>query len=308
MAKLCFSLLLFVCSHVGAVAQERALLYPVSLSGSILELANMIRDPHSRQVPLDQLPAASRYFVRIAPRDAILTKDKQLKPDAFLAATGKPFVFLTTPQSVYGRSLLEIYEDIGYEAEGIVGFQRNKDMVAILFRYPDNVIVSNVRNGRLESDWANRLYPTTWDNILSLFPRLVRNERSQACKASDLPAKVICLPPKQNTFILRFPLASKRRLKTTSYTTLRAFGGPVWQYRKLLEDKLSVFEHFRGDGRTENEMLDVEGQPTQPRLIEVVGPNKNLNNLLEVAIIDLGKLFIEDCYFKRSEEFKCVKK
>ena len=101
---------------------------------------------------------------------------------AVLAASTKPFVFLTTPESIFGRSLLEIYADIGYEAEDIIRFQRNEDMVAILFRYPDDITLSKVADGNLDTDWPNRIYATTWDNILSLFTRLAQDKGSELCK------------------------------------------------------------------------------------------------------------------------------
>jgi hypothetical protein len=295
--------LVLVLFSQSVYAQQRTLLYPNpnSLSGPIQEFAKIIRDPGSDEVPVDRLPLPSRYFVRIVPRRYVLTNENKIVDAAVLAVQTKPFVFLTTPESVFGRSLLEIYADIGYEAEDIIRWQRNEDMVAILFRYPDNVLVSDIRNGNLETDWSQRIYRTTWDNLLSVFTRLVRNERTAPCKETDMPAKSICLPPKQSAFVLRFPLAGKRQLKTKSYSTLRALGGPTWEYRELLENKLSVFEHFRGDGRTENELLEFPNKPTQPRLMEVIGPNIRINDLPEVAIIHLGKLIIEDSYSPRKD-------
>lgn len=86
---------------------------------------------------------------------------------------------------------------------------------------------------------------------------------------------------------------------------LEATGGSDWEYRKLLESKLSVFEHFRGNGRTQNEILDPDAK--QKGLVEVVAPNMKLNQLQEVAIIHLGKLVIEDCYSANSKEWpKCT--
>ena len=77
---------------------------------------------------------------------------------------------------------------------------------------------------------------------------------------------------------------------------LQGVGGSDWEYRKLLEDSLSVFEHFRGDGWTENELLEYRDKPVPPRLREVVAPNMKINGLSEIAIIHLGKLSIEDSY------------
>ncbi|HET9711042.1 MAG TPA: hypothetical protein VFP64_04140, partial [Pyrinomonadaceae bacterium] len=204
----------------------------------------------------------------------------------------KPFVFLTTPESIFGRSLLEIYEDIGYEAESIIRDSRNKDTVAILFRYRDDISVSTLRDGNFPDDWSKWIYPTTWDNIFSLFTRLVQDEGS--CNKDDKPWKRICLPNMQAAFVLGFPLEGKLRLRTTTYPVLKATGGSDWEYRKLLEAKLSVFEHFRGNGETQNEVHDPDAR--QPGLLELVGPNMKIDDLQEVAIIHLGKLLIEDCY------------
>ena len=57
-----------------------------------------------------------------------------------------------------------------------------------------------------------------------------------------------------------------------------------------MEDKLSVFEHFQGNGRTQNEIFDPENQ--QLGLVEFVGSNRQIKDLPEVAIIHLGKLII----------------
>lgn len=302
---LCSSLLLFF--GLGVVhAKQRALLYRKSLSVPIQKLAKSIRNPRSIKVPSKQLPPADRYFVRIAPRDAVLTSDNKLKkkPVPVLAGPAKPFVFLTTPESIFGRSLLEIYEGIGYEAESIIRDSRNQDMVAILFRYPEGVSVSTLRDGNLPDDWSRWIYPTTWDNVFSLFSQLVQDEGS--CNKCDVPAKRICLPNNQSAFVLGFPPESKERLSTTKYAVLKATGGSDWEYRNLLESKLSVFEHFRGNGETQNEVFDPDAQ--QPGLLELIGPNMKIEDLPEVAIIHLGKLLIEDCYSSASKKWpKCEK-
>ena len=246
------------------------------------------------QIPADKLPPASRYFVRIAPRNRVLTADNKILESAVLAAPSKPFVFLTTPEGIFGKSLLEIYEDIGYEAESIIRDQPDQAMVAILFRYPDNITLSNVQNGNLDSDWSNRIYETTWDNMLSLFPQLVQDNQSGLCLKPENPATRICLPKPDADFVLSFPAEGKLQVKTARYRSLQGIGGSDWKYRRLLEDTLSVFEHFRGDGRTENELLELRDKPDTPaQLREVVGPNMKVNRLAEVAVIDLGSMTIE---------------
>jgi len=305
----CFFFLILVTTPLHA--QRREVLYSNSSSPQLQQLANVLRDPHSKQVPLDQLPKPSRYFVRITERRFVLTDKNELSPTAVLAGPARPFAFLTTPEGFFGKSLLEMYADIGYEAEGIINQQRNADMVVILFRYPDNINLSPVTNGNFGRDWRNQIYPTTWDNVLSLFSQLVQDQASPICQQRQTPAANICLPSTDRVFVKKFRATARRQLPQprNGYAVLHATGGPLWRYRKLLEDNLSLFEHFRGDGRTENELLDSRDKEPQGRLYEVVGPNVNLSELPEVVIIHLGKLIIDDCYSTTTPELlKCNKK
>jgi hypothetical protein len=302
-------LLLVVLLHVSGpvCAQERSVLFTNSSSERMKDLVKNIRNLNSSKIPADKLPPATEYFVRIAPRNRVLTADNKILETAVLAAPSKPFVFLTTPEGIFGKSLLEIYEDIGYEAEGIIRDQQNEEMVAILFRYPNNITLSTVKDGNLDTDWPNRIYETTWDNMLSLFPQLVEDNQSALCRQPPVPSKRICLPKLDADFVISFPAEGKLLVKTARYRLLQGFGGSDWKYRKLLEDTLSVFEHFRGDGRTENELLELRDKPDTPaQLPEVVGPNMKINSLREVAVIELGKMMIDVCYSKSSP--KCPAK
>ena len=303
-----FRLLFFLALINPVNAQQRTVLYENSPSTRMQELMKVLQDPHSDKVPLPQLPKPGRYFVRITERRFVLTPDNKLLPTAVLAGPARTFAFLTTPEGFFGKSLLEIYGDIGYEAEDMVRSQRNADMVVMLFRYPANVSLSRVSNGNLSGDWRHRVYATTWDNVLSLFTRLVQDERNPLCKQTQMPSTNICLPPSDSSFVRRFQSTARRQLKqkTKSYAVLHATGGPLWRYRKLLEDKLSLFEHFRGDGRTENELLDSRDVEPKGQLYEVVGPNMKLSDLPEVVIIHLGKLIVDDCYSATAGELlKC---
>ena len=293
------SILLVVFSN-PLYAQERKVLYP-SPPAPIHDPAKSILDPNKPQIPVCALQKPSGYFVRITERQFVFTPTGELNQDAVLAGPTKTRVFLTTPEGLVGKSLLDIYADIGYEAEDVLRKQAGKDMVAIVFRYPNHVTLSNVENGNLERDWRNRIYPTTWDNVFSLFTRLVQAKGSAACNGDATPPQHICLPPQDRNFVLRFPLAGKRQLKTKTkaYPVLQATGGLLWRYRKLLEDNLSLFEHFRGDGRTENELLIFRDTEPQPRLYEVIGPNMKIKDLSEVVIIHLGKFTVEDDYSRK---------
>ena len=298
---LLFCSLLLVFSSGSLYAQERQVLYPKGPPAPIHDPAKSILDPSKPQIPVCALQKPSGYFVRITERQFVFTPTGEFNKDAVLAGPTKTRVFLTTPEGLVGKSLLEIYADIGYEAEDVLRKQAGRDMVAIVFRYPDTVTLSNVENGNLGRDWRNRIYPTTWDNVFSLFTRLVEAKGSAACNGDGTPPKHICLPPPDRNFVLRFPLAMKRQLKTKakSYPVLQATGGSLWKYRKLLEDNLSLFEHFRGDGRTENELLNFRDTEAQPRLYEVIGPNMKISELSEVIVIHLGKLTIEDDYSRK---------
>ncbi|HSE21039.1 MAG TPA: hypothetical protein VLB68_05255 [Pyrinomonadaceae bacterium] len=290
-------LIVLLCAPGSLCAQERPVLYTNSSSATMQSLVKNIRNPNAEKIPADKLPPATGYFMRIAPRNRVLTVDNKILDTAVLAAPSKPFVFLTTPEGIFGKSLLEIYEDIGYEAEGIIRDQPNQEMVAILFRYPNNITLSNVKDGHLDSDWSNRIYETTWDNMFSLFPLLVQDNQSDLCRQAEVPSTRICLPKSDADFVLSFPAEGKLLVKTARYRLLQGIGGSDWKYRKLLEDTLSVFEHFRGDGRTENELLELRDKPDTPaQLREVVGPNMKINRLPEIAVIDLGKLMIDVCY------------
>jgi hypothetical protein len=285
-------------SYAHAVAQQRELLYPSSVAGALHAVVERIRQLSSRQIAYDQMTRTTEYFVRIAPRKHVLTPDNIIQDNAILGT--KPLVFVTIPESVYGRSLLELYEDIGYEAEDIIRWQRNEDMIAIVFRYPEEIAVSSVRDGRLPADWDRKVYVPTWDNIFALFSRLADRATIEPAKQGEFaPERLFFRSPDEKAFVAGFPEAGKQRIRTTSYTGLRAVGGSDWVYRQMLENKLSIFEHFRGNGRTHNEVRDPEGQHPEAGLVEFVGPNRKIKVFPEVAIIHLGRLTIEDSYSAR---------
>jgi hypothetical protein len=97
-------------------------------------------------------------------------------------------------------------------------------------------------------------------------------------------------------------MEGKQRVKRTSYYELKAIGSSDWVYRKPLESKLSVFEHFLGTGRTQNEVLDPDGLDPVAGVVVFIGPNRPIRDLAEVAIIHLGQLCIEDTYNMREPQ------
>lgn len=275
------SLVLVLLSSIGAVSQERQLLYSKSASPKLKEIVATIRNTKSAITPSEQLTRKTDYFIRITSRKNVFTPDGKLKDTAKLG--GKPFVFISTPESVYGLTLLDIYAGIGYEAEDIIRWQRDEDMVMMLFKYPNEIAVSDIKDGRLPADWDKKVFEPKWPNIFSLFHLL----------ATPTPG-TLGLTDAERDFVLKFSAASKERITKTPYPVLKAERGPDWQYRSLLEQKLSVFEHFRGNGQTQNEMIDPEG--VKPGLLEFVGPNWSLKELPELAIVHLGKLTMKDSY------------
>lgn len=278
-ALLAVSVLLLATASGGAVAQERrTLLHTASASGKLQEVTAQILDPGTEMTPCLQLARQTDYLVRIAPRRFVIDGDKKLKEGAMLG--GKPFVFVTTVESVLGLSLLDLYVGVGYEAEDILRTPPDEEMVMIVFQYPKEIAASNVANGLLPDDWDKKVYVPTWENMFALFHRLaaVPGQMSQA----------------EREFVLNFPAEAKQRITETAYAELKAAGGADWKYRNLLEQKLSVFEHFRGNGRTQNEVRDPEG--VEAGLIESVGPNWKVRELPEVAVIGLGKLVLKDSF------------
>lgn len=283
------SLLLVLLSSVGAAAQERELLYSKSASPKLQEIVATIRNTKSAITPSDQLTRKTEYFVRIAPRKYIFTPEGKLQDGARLG--GKPFVFMSTPESVYGLTLLDIYVGIGYEAEDIIRWQRDEDMVMMLFKYPNEIAASDIKDGRLPADWDKKVLVPTWPNIFSLF-HLLATPRPVTQQLA--PERTLVLTDAERDFVLHFSATRKQRITKIAYAVLKAEGGPDWQYRNLLEQKLSVFEHFRGNGQTQNEVSDPEG--VKPGLLESVGPNWSLKELPELAIVHLGKLTMKDSY------------
>ena len=278
-----------------ARAQERALLYSRSSNGALAEATATVRTLSGTKVPYAQLSRSTVFYVRIVPRRIVLNADDTPQENAVLG--GKPFVFFTTPQSLSGRTLLDMYQDIGYEAEDIVRWQRNEDMVALVFRYPGAIARTEMTDGKLPEDSGKKVYIPTWENVFSLFERLAERATVQPEKRGEFAPEVTFFRSSQEkAFVLSFPEDGKKRLKRAGYAELKAIGGADWTYRRLLETKLSIFEHFLGTGRTHNEVLDPDGLDPEAGLFEFVGPNLKLKDLPDLAVVHLGSLSIKDTY------------
>lgn len=289
-------ILLFSLDLGDVLAQQRELLYSKSASGKLQEITETIRNfKTAKKIPYNQLIGTTDYFVRIASRGDILTGNNEVGDNAYLG--GKPFVFITTPESIYGRSLLEIYEDIGYTAREILRWQRNEDMVAIVFRFPDGISVSNIRDGRLPTDWSQHVYIPTWDNVFALFHQLASAAAVKPFEQIGGDCEKMSFQTEADkSLVLSFPAKGRERIKATGYCELKAIKGPEWEYREILEKQLYISEHFTGNGRTHNEMLDSEYEQPMAGLYEFLGPNSKIRDLPEVAIVHLGRLTIGDTY------------
>jgi hypothetical protein len=286
---------ILVCISAPALAADREILFLSEDPSPALEaILDTLQAPHTQPIPYAELPEESDYFARIAPRQYVIAEPGTLADNAILGT--KPFVFITTPEGLYGKNLLQLYLDIGYEAEDILRWQRDAPMVAVIFRYEDDIARHPGRDGNLPAEhWDRHVYVPTWDNIFPLFERLAAKADIDPEQTGHFaPWRLIFKSETEKQFALSFPEAGKTRIRNTDYAVLRETGGADWVYRKLLEDKLSLFEHFRGNGRTLNELKDPLGQRPETGLHEFVGPNQTLAELPEIAVVSLGALRVTD--------------
>lgn len=294
-ATLLPAFLLMLSAGFAQAAELRELLYDQSKTPELKAAVAALRDPALAKVPYEQLQRRSDVFVRITPRKVVIGADGKLLDTAILGT--KPFVFVSTPESLQGKSLLDIYLDIGYEAEDIIAWQRDQDMVAVVFRFPASVTVSDVRDGALPQDWQSHVYAPTWANAFVLFDRLAAAASIEPDRKGEFaPWQTFFRSEAEKTFVLDFPAVARQRVASTPYARLAALGGDDWKYRALLETKLSLFEHFRGTGRTQNELEDRDGSKPDTGVLEFVGPNQKLPALPELAVVHIGSLTLRDSY------------
>ena len=290
-----FVLPILVLASGRASAQQRALLYELNASPELKAVAAKLCDPKTEKILYPNLTRETDYFARLVSRKDILNPDNTLKDGAILGI--KAMVFISNTQSVEGRSLLELFQGIGYEAEEILGKNRNKDMVLVVFRYANDVSPSNVKVGCLPDDYLQHIYTPTWDNIFALLDRMAEKAPIEPNRKGEIaPDRTFFRSNAERNFVLSFPSEGRERVKSASYYELRAIRGSDWVYRQMLESKLSVTEHFLGTGRTHDEVMDPEVRDREAGLIEFVGPNRKIQDLAEVAVVHIGKLSVEDTY------------
>ncbi len=279
----------------GAATTARAQSYPErpvlamkSSSADFRALVAKIRSPATKPIPDVDLRRSDTYF-RLTQKAYVLNHGV-VDPTNVLGGT--PYVFLTVPEAGFGRSLYDLYADLGYTATDVLN-QRKVKMVALVVRYQDRIKFSDVRDadGPLkQADFKNYVYTPTWANGMQLFARLA------AVPFPANPTKAdqylyLNLPKNQQQLAMYFQQQRRERIARLPYRVLRMEGGSDWQYRQLLETSMSMNSHFRGVGRTENTLHPASDQSGLP---EFVGPNLMLSDLKDYAVIDMGQLeFVE---------------
>lgn len=270
-----------------ATPQPRKLAYPAAgkVPASLADAVKRLTTPGQPKVPDEALKPLG-VFARLVPREAVLD-GATLRKGARLG--GRPFVFLSVPESFQGKSLLEDFTDIGYSADSVLADQLGREMSLVIFRYTEDVALSDVRDGKLGADWAKRVYAPTWDNAFALLDRLAADA---AIGEKFQPDRMTFASEKERMFVLGYPATGQARIRKTAYAALRETGGADWEYRLVLERKLGLSEHFTGTGFTRPAI----GTPKAERrgLPEFVGPNPLLETLKEVAVVDLGAFRLAD--------------
>ena len=114
---------------------ERKLIAIQSDSADFRQIIDAIRNPATKMVPDVDVKPSDIYF---------RLNDNAFTDESWLG--GSPYVFLTVPQAGFGRSLYEVYSDLGYDAESVLK-QRNQHMVALVLRYKTDIRFSETRDG-----------------------------------------------------------------------------------------------------------------------------------------------------------------
>lgn len=266
---------------------ERKVIGEESKTAEFRQLVKQICDPATKMIP-DTRFKRSNVYLRLTNRTYVFNGDK-LNQNAALG--GSPYVFLTVPQVGFGRSLYEIYSDLGYDAEGVLK-QRNKNMVAIVFRYKSEIKFSSDREGHGlldKDDFDQYVYVPTWKNAFTLLSRLAGDKTPNP--KDPFPMK---FSDESSQNLARFfPAERRKHLSQLPYSLLRMAGGPDWEYRQLLESKMSMNSHFRGVGITENTLSPADNRKGVP---EFIGPNRTLDELLEYAVIDVGRMEFKEVH------------
>ena len=262
----------------------RRILFQTNSTPELKAILGRLLQPSTEWVRDADMPDRSSFFLRLTEARFIVDGTRHLRTDARLA--GNPFVFLTVPEAAYGRTLYQLYSDLGYTAESVLR-QRGVPMVAVILRYPTGVRVPDPWESPTGTDWDSRVYRPTWDTVFDLFARLAGESRAGEY------VQFAVLTPYERSLARFLPSARRQAVASLPYPLLRMAGGPDWEYRSLLETHLSINSHFRGVGFTENTLSPGDGRLGLP---EFVGPNWELRHLAESAVVDLGHLEFEEIH------------
>lgn len=206
-----------------ALAEGRTLLYPANadeLSEELRGMADKIIDPNTKKVWLDDMQPG-KYFARLTEKRFIIASDGARNDGAVLGV--RPYVFITVPQTFYGRQLFEGYSSLGYGVENVLANSR-KQQALMVFRYPDDIQLSPVRNGKIPAEnFRSYIYVPVWPNVFPLFTKLSRN--AVIATGGFHPYDVVFANQRDRMFALSFPKAGRERIKIASYTELEAAGG-----------------------------------------------------------------------------------
>jgi hypothetical protein len=277
------------------VQPARRLLYPLNpgqLKAPLVPFVEKLLSPDEKKVsPPPPQPADVRVFARVVSKKYVLD-GAGLRKNAWLGS--RPFVFLTLPETLYGKTLAEVFSGIGYSADEVLSAEVGEEKVALVFSYPEEVTLHPHGNGELPAGWENKVYVPTWDNLFALAERLVAADRFVIDPKGDpfVPDRLRLRSEREKLFVLGFPEAGKRRIKAAGYSALRDTGGADWEYRALLERSLSAAEHFTGNGYTQPTF----GARPLPRrgFPEFLGPNVPIDQTAALAVISLGALKVTE--------------
>jgi hypothetical protein len=270
--------------------RKRELLYPADPAQVPESLrpyvARLLSKDQPAPRPEDAMPEG--VYLRVVSRRFVLD-GRDLKEGAWLGPA--PFVFVTVPDTLYGKSLLESLSDIGYSADEVLRRQLGDEKVAVVFAPGDAGRLHAGRDGDLPADWPCHVYPATWDNLFGLVGRMASDrERYVAVRKEGNafePRRLLLRSEEELGLLLNYPAAGKARLKSASYYALRDGGGADWVYRALLERTTGASEHYAGDGYAKPTFGKSKGQRGFP---EFLAPNSELKAVPRVVVIGLGAL------------------
>lgn len=121
-----------------------------------------------------------KYFARLTEKRFVMSSNGARNDGAVLGV--KPFVFITVPQTFYGRGLFEGYSSLGYGVENVLA-NSHKQQALIVFRYPDEIQLNPVKNGNIPADnFRSHIYVPVWPNVFPFFTVYAAVARGGDCQ------------------------------------------------------------------------------------------------------------------------------